>query len=106
MTTFWTEDATLLAATLATLLPFVAFVLIMLLTRAQPRLSAALSLGAVAVSFGCALFLLVDHWEMKEPIQYTAQWLNSSNIQVPLGYLLDPVSLLMLGFRLRPPSQL
>jgi NADH-quinone oxidoreductase subunit L len=96
MTPFWTEDTTLLAAIAATMLPFVSFVLIMVMTRSRPRLSAGLALGAVTVSLGCALFLLVRHWEMKIPIQYTASWLHSGNIQVPMGFLLDPVSLLML----------
>ena len=59
MHTAWTQDATLLAAILATLLPFVAFVLIMVATRSCPRLSAGLSIAAVTVSLGCAVFLLV-----------------------------------------------
>jgi len=96
MTIFWTEDATLLAAILATLLPFVSFVLIMVLTRARPRLSAGLSIVAVTVSLGCALFLLVRHWNLQRPIQYTGRWLASTSVEIPFGFLLDPVSLLML----------
>ena len=96
MTTFWTEDPTLLAALLATLPPFLAFVVVMVVTRPRPRLSAGLSLGAIALSFGSAMFLLISHWDMKTPIQYTAPWLNAGNLHIPLGFLLDPVSLLML----------
>ena len=58
MHTAWTQDATLLAAILATLLPFVAFVLIMVVMWSCPRLSAGLSIAAVTVSLGCAVFLL------------------------------------------------
>ena len=96
MHTAWTQDATLLAAILATLLPFVAFVLIMVATRSWPRLSAGLSIAAVTVSLGCAVFLLGTHWNLEKPIQYTARWLVSGDINIPLGYLLDPTSLLML----------
>ena len=85
MTTFWIDDATLPAALLGTLLPFVAFVLIMVLTRAHPRLSAALAIGAITVSLGCAIFLLCRHWNLKEPLQYTLPWLASSDIQIPSG---------------------
>jgi NADH-quinone oxidoreductase subunit L len=95
-TASWTQDATLLAAILATLLPFVAFVLIMVATRSCPRLSACLSLTAVTVSLGAAIFLLGTHWDLEKPIQYTARWLVSGDINIPLGYLLDPTSLLML----------
>jgi NADH-quinone oxidoreductase subunit L len=93
----WTEDATFLAAILATLLPLVSFVLIMVLTRSRPHLSAGLSIGAVAVSLGCALFLVVRHWNMEKPIQYTGRWLASTSVEIPFGFLLDPVSLLMLA---------
>ena len=96
MYTAWTQDATLLAAILATLLPFAAFVLIMVATRSCPRLSACLSLAAVTVSLGAAIFLLGTHWDLEKPIQYTARWLVSGDINIPLGYLLDPTSLLML----------
>ncbi len=87
---------TVSAAVMAMGLPFVSFVLIMILTRSRPRLSSSLSIGAVTVSFGCSLFLLSRHWHMKEPIQLAGRWLVSSDVHVPFGFLLDPVSLLML----------
>jgi NADH-quinone oxidoreductase subunit L len=96
MTIFLTEDATLLTAIVATLLPLVSFVLIMVLTRARPQLSAGLSIGAVTISLGCALFLLIRHWDLEKPIQYTGRWLASTSVEIPFGFLLDPVSLLML----------
>jgi NADH-quinone oxidoreductase subunit L len=90
------NDPTLIAAMLTTLLPFVAFVLIMVFTRAYPRFSAGLSIAAVALSFLSALFLLTKHWGLVSPLQFTFRWVVSGNIQIPFGYLLDPVSLLML----------
>ena len=91
-----TLDPTLMAAILATLLPFVAFVGIMVFTRAYPRISAALSLAAVAISLLCALFLFASHWGIKSPLQFSFRWVVSGDIQIPFGYLLDPTSLLML----------
>ena len=85
-----------MAAMLTTLLPFAAFILIMIFTRAYPRLSAGLSIAAVALSLLSALFLLGKHWGLDSPIQFTFRWVVSGNIQIPFGYLLDPVNLLML----------
>ncbi|MGW8300810.1 MAG: NADH-quinone oxidoreductase subunit 5 family protein [Desulfobacterales bacterium] len=90
------NDPTLLAAMLTTLLPFVAFVLIMVFTRAHPRFSAGLSIAAVALSFLSALFLLIRHWGQVSSVEYMFRWVVSGDIQIPFGYLLDPVSLLML----------
>lgn len=91
------ENTMLTAVVLATVLPLVAFVLITLLTRSRPRLSAQLSIGAVTVSLGCSLFLLGSNWHMEKPVQMTGRWLVSSGIEIPFGFLLDPLSLLMLA---------
>ena len=96
MTSSWFQDPTLLAAALAALLPFVTFALIMVFTRPYPKLSAALSIGAVSVSLICAFFLLSSHWHLEKPIQYTAKWMISGQIHIPFGFLLDQLSLLML----------
>jgi NADH-quinone oxidoreductase subunit L len=85
-----------MAATLSTGLPFIAFVLIIVFTRDHPRLSGGLAIGAVAVSLTGAVFLLARHWSAQEPIQYAARWLVASHIRIPFGFLLDPLSLLML----------
>jgi NADH-quinone oxidoreductase subunit L len=89
-------DPTLVATMLTTLVPFAAFVVIMVFTRVNPRVSAALSIAAVTLSLLCALFLLVTHWEIESPLQFTFRWVVSGDIQIPFGYLLDPTSLLML----------
>jgi NADH-quinone oxidoreductase subunit L len=43
-----------------------------------------------------AVFLIVRYRHLKTPIQYAGQWLVSGGITVPVGFLLDPLSLLML----------
>ncbi len=84
---------TLLAV--ATMLPFAAFLLILIVTRRRPRLSSALSIGAVSVSLACSIALLSLNLKMTEPVQYTASLLASSGLDVPFGFLLDQLSLLM-----------
>ena len=96
MTSALVLDPTLLAAVLASLLPFVSFLLIMVFTREFQRLSAGLSIAAVTISLICALFLLGRHWHLQSPIQYTGRWLVSGDISIPFGFLLDSTSLLML----------
>lgn len=96
MLPFPAEYTTLPAVVLATFLPFISFVLITVFTRSRPQLSARLSIGAIAVSFGSAALLVGLNWNMDEPIQYTGRWLVSSALEIPFGFLLDPLSLLML----------
>ncbi len=90
------QDSTLTAAILATGLPFVSFVLIMVFARRHPRLSAGLSIGAITVSLVSTVFLLVRHWHLETPLQYMGRWVTSGDIAIAYGFLLDPVSLLML----------
>ncbi len=97
MTSTWTQDPALLTATLTTLLPFVAFISIMVFTRAYPRLSAGLSIAAIAISLVGAVFLLVVGWHQEDPVQYLSRWIVSGDINVPFGFLLDQTSLLMLA---------
>ncbi len=97
MTGFSAETLTLPTVALATLLPFAAFVVILLFTRSRPRLSAAVAVGVSSVSLAGTLVLLTLHWNMEKPVQHTARWLVSGTIEIGMGYLLDPVSLLMLA---------
>jgi NADH-quinone oxidoreductase subunit L len=90
-------DATLLAAALATTLPFASFAVILALTRCRPRLSAGLSLAAISVSLGSAAFLLVRHWGLGRPIEYAGLWVAGGDVSIRFGFLIDPLSLLMLA---------
>jgi NADH-quinone oxidoreductase subunit L len=88
--------ASLVPVVLATFLPLLAFAMILLLLRNRPRASAAVSIAAVSISFACALFLLLRHRHMERPIEFGVRWLVSGDLHLPFGYLLDPVSLLMI----------
>ena len=90
------KDLTFVTTAMTSLLPFGAFVLIMVFTRSRTRLSAGLSIGAVTGALAGAVFLLIRCRHLKTSIQYNGQWLISGDITVPVGFLLDPLSLLML----------
>jgi NADH-quinone oxidoreductase subunit L len=85
-----------MAAILSVWLPFISFLLIIVFTKNHPRLSGGISISAVACSVVGAVFLLVRHWGLAEPIHYAARWLIAGNLSIPFGFLLDPLSLLML----------
>jgi NADH-quinone oxidoreductase subunit L len=84
------------AAVLAAIAPLVAFFTTLIITRKRPLLSAGISIAAVSISTTCALFLLIRHWEMTQPFEYTTKWLISGSLSIPVGILLDPLSLMML----------
>ncbi|MFH0730184.1 MAG: NADH-quinone oxidoreductase subunit L [Pseudomonadota bacterium] len=96
MTDFLLSSFNLPAALLAGFPPFISFGVILLFLRARPKASAIVSLVAIAVSFLSATFLLFSNWHMAAPLQYTGRWLASDAFFLPFGFLLDPVSLLML----------
>jgi len=96
MTLTLMKDWTFITTAVTVLLPFGAFVLIMVFTRKRAQLSAGLSIGAVTGALAGAVFLLIRYRDMKTSIQYAGQWLVSGDITVPIGFLLDPLSLLML----------
>ncbi len=90
-------DISLATALTALLAPLLAFVLIMVLLRGRPHLCAGLSIGAVGLSLGGALLLLVRHWASRDPLEYSVQWMLSGDLAVRAGILLDPLSLLMMS---------
>ncbi len=94
--TSWLNDLSLIAAILTAWLPFISFLLIMVFTRNHRRLSAGISIAAVTVSVAGAIFLLTRHGGTGFPIHYATRWLIAGDISIPFGFLLDPVSLLML----------
>jgi NADH-quinone oxidoreductase subunit L len=96
MTLTLMKDWTFVTAAVTSLLPFGAFVLIMLFTRSRAQLSAVLSIGAITGSLAGAIFLLIRYRNLKTSVEYAGQWLVSGGLTVPVGFLLDPLSLLML----------
>ena len=95
--TSWLQDSSLMAAALTTGLPFIAFLLIIVFAREHRRLSGGIAVFAVAVSLTGALFLLARHWGDGKALHYSTRWLITGDISIPFGFLLDPVSLLMLS---------
>jgi len=94
--TSWLQDPSLMAAVLTTWLPFISFLLIMVFTRNHRRLSGGIAVAAVTGSVAGAVFLLARHWGAGHPIHYSSRWLIAGDLSIPFGFLLDPVSLLML----------
>jgi len=90
------KDPVLFAVALATSLPFFSMAAILIFFRAHQRLSAAISIGTVTTSLLCAVYLLVTLHHVGAPVQYEFPWLLSDKLVIPFGYLLDPLSLLML----------
>jgi NADH-quinone oxidoreductase subunit L len=85
-----------MAAILTTWLPFISFLLIIVFTRDHRRLSGGIAIAAVGGSLAGAVFLLARHWGATQPIHYDSRWLIAGDLSIPFGFLLDPVSLLML----------
>ncbi len=86
----------LIAAWTAAVSPLIAFGVILIFLRNRPRAGAAVSISAVAASLSCAVYLLVRHWGISTPLQYFVPWVVSGKLTIPIGALLDPLSLLML----------
>jgi NADH-quinone oxidoreductase subunit L len=80
----------------ATMLPLAAFLVTFIFTRRHPRLCAGLSIGSITVSLVCSLALLALNLKMAGPIQYSVGLLASSGLDIPFGFLLDRLNLLMI----------
>ncbi len=89
--------STLALAALATWPPAVAFAVIIIFLRPYPRRAAAVSIAAVSVALASAVWLLARNWHAAAPLRYGMRWVGSGDLTIPFGFLLDPVSLLMLG---------
>ncbi|GKT08164.1 NADH-quinone oxidoreductase subunit L [Desulforhabdus sp. TSK] len=90
------KDPVLLAVALGTGLPFLSMAVILIFTRGNPRASCTISISAVCTSFVCAVYLLAKLFHASAPVQYQTAWLLADDVLIPFGYLLDPLSLLML----------
>lgn len=90
------NDISLYTTLAALLLPLLSFAVIMVLTRRFHKLSAGISIGAIASAFAAAVSLLIRHWDAVAPIKFEATWMMTGTLTIPLGVLLDPASMLML----------
>ncbi len=89
-------NTTLIITVLTTFVPFAAFGLILLGARRYGRLSAGISILAAACSLAGASWLLWVNRHMQQPLHFSGQWAVSGDVAVAFGFLLDPLSLLML----------
>ncbi len=80
----------------AALVPLAAFGVIMVFLRRLPRAAAGVSVGSITLSLICAVSLLARHLHMDGPLESTVAWVVSGDFEIPVGVLLDPLSLIML----------
>lgn len=93
-------------AWLVPLLPALAFLVIVFLTRPFEKLSAVVAVGAMAISCVIASFaaygIFTNHKYTEEPLVYAVKWLSlgipgvTDNLLVEVGVQLDPVSAMMM----------
>jgi len=93
-------------AWLVPLLPALAFLVIVFLTRPFEKLSAVVAVGAMAISCVIASFaaygIFTNHEYAEKPLVYAAKWLSlgvpgvTDNLLVQVGVQLDPVSAMMM----------
>ncbi|MEW6657509.1 MAG: NADH-quinone oxidoreductase subunit L [Thermodesulfobacteriota bacterium] len=93
-------DPNFLSCFLIVALPLLSFAVIMIFTWRRHKLSLAISLTCSTIPLILAwslFFRLKDAVTMAKPIVTQVNWLVSDAVIVPFGFLLDPVSLLMLA---------
>lgn len=90
------HDPVLTAALACATLPFLSMAVILIFTRRHPRVSCGISVGAITVCLGSALYLLMSLRHAPAAVEYQWAWIISSDMIIPFGFLLDRLSLLML----------
>ncbi len=78
------------------LLPLLAFIIIVFLTRRNPQLSSLISIGAICLSWIFSLIVIVN--VLKNPVtsEFEFTWLNLMGFQVKMGILIDSLTAIML----------
>ncbi|MFZ5451786.1 MAG: NADH-quinone oxidoreductase subunit L [Thermodesulfobacteriota bacterium] len=92
-------DPIFLSCLLIVALPLLAFAVIMIFTWRRDKLSLAISLTCSTIPLILAWYLFYKLYHtvtLAKPIITQINWLVSDAVIVPFGFLLDPVSLLML----------
>ncbi|GAB6157656.1 NADH-quinone oxidoreductase subunit L [Desulfotomaculum varum] len=87
-------------AWLVPLLPALAFVMIVFLTRPWPRISSTLSIAAIFSSFVLASLIaygvFTNHHFIEKPLVYSLRWFGMEGFTVHVGVMLDPTSTMMI----------
>ena len=87
-----------LAAAITSAVPLICFLIIFVFTRNNHKLSYWISLTGAAACMLAGWYLLFHNWGITQPIIFTEWWLVSGDfIRIPFGFLLDPLSLIMLN---------
>lgn len=81
----------------AMVLPLISFLVVFFLTRPRVALSCAVSIACAAVSLVAAWYLLISLWGLRAPIVFEQTWMVGGAARIAFGFLLDPLSLLMLA---------
>ncbi|MEJ2070279.1 MAG: hypothetical protein P8X58_07715 [Syntrophobacterales bacterium] len=93
-------DTIFLICTAIVTLPLLAFAIIMIFTWRNDKVSLAISLvcSTIPLILAWYLFITVRDVSLAKPLITQVEWLVSSEgFKIPFGFLLDPVSLLMLA---------
>lgn len=93
-------DFALMHAWLVPLLPALAFVIIVFLTRPWPKLSGAVAIAAMFSSFvlasSIAYGVFTNPEFIEKPLIYSLRWFGMEGFTVDVGVMLDPTSAMML----------
>jgi NADH-quinone oxidoreductase subunit L len=86
------------AALITSMVPILCFVIIFVFTRDNHKLSYTISIAGAFACMAAGWYLLYNLWGITKPVVFSEMWLSSGAfIRVPFGYLLDPLSLIMLN---------
>lgn len=87
-------------AWLVPLLPALAFLVIVLLTRPWPLLSALIAVAGMITSFVISVLIAVgiftNHEFTEKPLVYAVKWFSMPGLEINVGVQLDPVSVMMI----------
>jgi NADH-quinone oxidoreductase subunit L len=86
----------MLLTILVPVLPFLAFLAIVGLTRKFGLLSSLLSILCMGASLGLSLYILLAQIQAPSVLEYNIPWLFIGSLQMSLGFLLNPLTALML----------
>ena len=85
------------AAAITSVTPLICFAIIFIFTRNNHKLSYTISLLGAGACMVAGWYLLLKNWTLEAPLVFTEPWLVSGEfIRIPFGFLLDPLSLIML----------
>ncbi len=80
----------------AMVLPFISFLVVFFITRRWAAVSCAVSIACSAVSLLVSWYLLIRLWGLTSPLVFEVLWMAGQTARITFGFLLDPLSLLML----------